>query len=83
MIRRCRSFRCGLAVAKKVVNASADSSTRSAYYSRVIPWWTLSADYLISNDKGFALAHNKTIEGIRVVTPRILWQETLADSALT
>jgi predicted nucleic acid-binding protein len=43
----------------------------------------LHADYLISNDKGFRHAHGQTIEGVQVVTPQILWQETLEDGVVT
>ncbi|MCU1492331.1 MAG: hypothetical protein JWO62_95 [Acidimicrobiaceae bacterium] len=70
-------------IARKVADLSRDFQLRGADAVHLASAIRLSADYLISNDKGFALAHNKTIEGVQVVTPRILWQETLADSALT
>jgi hypothetical protein len=37
----------------------------------------------MSNDKGFRDALGKTIEGVQVVTPQILWQETLDDGVAT
>jgi hypothetical protein len=36
----------------------------------------------MSNDNGFRHAYGQIVEGVQVVTPQILWQETLEDSAI-
>jgi hypothetical protein len=42
---------------------------------------TRRADFLLSNDNGFLRAHGETVDGVRVIKPQIVWQETLEDTA--
>jgi predicted nucleic acid-binding protein len=39
----------------------------------------LRADVLMSNDGGFASCHGQVIDGVRVLKPEVVWQETLDD----
>jgi len=43
----------------------------------------LNAGSFMSNDKGFQHAYAHTVDGVEVVKPKVLWQETLGDSTPT
>lgn len=70
-------------IARKVAALSRDFRLRGADAVHLASAIRLNADYLMSNDKGFSHAQNKSVEGVQIVTPKILWQETLDDSATT
>lgn len=70
-------------IARKVADLSRDFHLRGADAVHLASAIRLGADYLMTNDKGFEHAHNKSVEGVQIVTPQILWQETLEDSATT
>jgi predicted nucleic acid-binding protein len=70
-------------IARKVADLSRDFRLRGADAVHLASAIRLNADYLMSNDKSFEAALNKTVEGVQVVTPQILWQETLEDSTAT
>jgi len=70
-------------ITRKVADLSRDFHLRGADAVHLASAIRLHADYLMSNDKGFRDALGKTIEGVQVVTPQILWQETLDDGVAT
>lgn len=68
-------------IARKVADLSRNYHLRGADAVHLASAIRLNTSFLMSNDNGFQHARNQPIEGVTVVTPQILWQETLDDSA--
>jgi len=69
-------------IARKVASVSRDFQLRGPDAVHLASAIRLNAAYLMSNDNGFRHAYGNPVEGVQVVTPQILWQETLEDSAI-
>lgn len=70
-----------LLITRRVSDLSAQYDLRGADAVHLATAIRLRADYLISNDNGFSACHGQLIEGVKVIKPEVVWQETLGDIA--
>jgi len=68
-------------ITRRVPELSQQYGLRGADAIHLATAIRLRAAYLISNDNGFARAHGQTVEGVQVIKPQVVWQETLEDAA--
>jgi predicted nucleic acid-binding protein len=66
-------------ISRRVGDLSREFGLRGADAVHLATAIRLRADVLMSNDNGFAACHGKAIEGVRVLKPEVVWQETLDD----
>ena len=66
-------------ITRRVAALSRDFHLRGADAVHLASAIRLKADYLMSNDQDFKHLHGRTIEGIQVVTPQIVWPGTPDD----
>lgn len=69
-----------LFISRRVPELSRKYGLRGADAIHLASAIRLRADYLISNDNGFAACHGEAIDGVRVIKPEVVWQETLQDT---
>lgn len=66
-------------ISRRVGELSGQYGLRGADAVHLASAIRLRADVLMSNDGGFASCHGQVIDGVRVLKPEIVWQETLDD----
>jgi predicted nucleic acid-binding protein len=70
-----------LLITRRVSELSSKYGLRGADAVHLASAIRLRANYLISNDDGFSACHAQPIDGVSVIKPRVVWQETLGDAA--
>lgn len=68
-----------LLITRRVSDLSDQYGLRGADAVHLATAIRLRADYLISNDNGFSACHGQPIDGVQVIKPEVVWQETLGD----
>ncbi len=66
-------------ISRRVGELSSDYGLRGADAIHLASAVRLRADVLMSNDNGFAACHGRVIDGVKVLKPEVVWQETLDD----
>lgn len=67
-------------ISRRVPDLSREYGLRGADAVHLATAMRLRANYLISNDEGFSRAWGRVLDGVRVIKPRVVWQETLDDA---
>lgn len=68
-------------ISRRVPDLSREYGLRGADAVHLATAMRLRADYLISNDDGFSTTHGRVLDGLRVIKPKVVWQETLDDAS--
>ena len=66
-------------ISRRVGELSSTYGLRGADAVHLATAIRLRANVLLSNDNGYSGCHGQTIEGVQVMKPAVVWQETLED----
>ena len=67
-------------ITRRVAGLSHTYGLRGADAVHLATAIRLRADYLMTNDNGFKRTWDQDIDGVKVIKPKVMWQETLDDA---